>query len=196
MEDGVPRYVTAAGRGDGARSWREQRIGNGCLVDIASNEIVASGLTMPHSPRLANDRLYLCNAGTGELGQIELASGRFVPLAFCPGFLRGLALYGDFALVGLSLPRRHQDFAGLPLDDRLKQAGHPPACAIHVIDLATGGLAHWLRLGGVVQELYDIAVVPGVRTPMVVGFTQGQINRLISRGPAVTLDYLLATTEH
>jgi hypothetical protein len=91
------------------------------------------------------------------------------------------------------LPRRHQDFSGLPLDDRLKQTGRAPVCAIQVIDLATGVLVHWLRLGGVVQELYDIAVIPGVRTPMVVGFTQRQINRLISRGESIALDELLGT---
>jgi uncharacterized protein (TIGR03032 family) len=192
MDGGIPRYVTAAGTGDAARSWRERRIGNGCLIDIASREIVAGGLTMPHSPRLERGRLFLCNAGTGEFGEIELASGRFLPLAFCPGFLRGLALYEGFALVGLSLPRRNQDFSGLPLDDRLKQVERAPTCAIHVIELTTGGLMHWLRIGGVVQELYDIAVIPGVRTPMVVGFAQGQINRLISRGRPVTIEELLA----
>jgi hypothetical protein len=40
-----------------------------------------------------------------------------------------------------------------------------------------------MRLGGVVQELYDIAVLPAEHSPMVVGFTQGQINRLISISP-------------
>jgi uncharacterized protein (TIGR03032 family) len=102
-------------------------------------------------------------------------------------------LHAGFALVGLSLPRRHQDFTGLPLDDRLKQARQAPDCAIQVIDLSSGLSAHWLRLGGVVQELYDIAIIPGVRSPMVVGFAQGQINKLIFRGRPVTLPELLAT---
>lgn len=94
------------------------------------------------------------------------------------------------ALVGTSLPRRHKDFSGLPLDDRLKADNRAPECAVHVVDLATGRVVHWLRLGGIVQELYDIAVVPGVRTPMGVGFAQGQINRLITRGaePAARSD--------
>jgi uncharacterized protein (TIGR03032 family) len=97
--------------------------------------------------------------------------------------LRGLSLFGGFALVGLSLPRRNKDFAELPLDDRLKQNGTALDCAIQVIDLGTGQMMHWMRLGGVVQELYDIAVLPAEHSPMVVGFTQGQINRLISISP-------------
>jgi len=35
------------------------------------------------------------------------------------------------------------------------------------------------------------ASVPDVRTPMGVGFAQGQINRLINRGPTMNLDDLI-----
>ena len=190
MQDGIPRYVTAAGQGDTPRAWSETRAEGGCVIDIASGEIMAGGLCMPHSPRLADGVLYLCNAGTGELGMVEPESGRFVPIAFCTGFTRGLALHGRNALVGLSLPR-NKVFAGLPLDERLKREDRAPDCALQVIDLSSGGVAHWLRLGGVVQELYDIAVLPGVRAPMVVGFAQDQINRLITNGGPVGLEELL-----
>jgi uncharacterized protein (TIGR03032 family) len=134
MQHGRPRFVTCAGQTDAPRAWREARAGNGCVIDVASGEVVASGLTMPHSPRLHDDRLYICNAGTGELGEIELASGRFVPIAFCPGFARGVAFVGSHVLVGLSLPRQHRDFSGLPLDDRLKRDAIEPRCMIQVID--------------------------------------------------------------
>lgn len=197
MEDGRPRFLTAAGQTDAPRAWREARAGNGCVIDIASNEVVADGLTMPHSPRLHDGRLFICNAGTGELGEVDLASGLFSPIAFCPGFARGLAFAGGQALVGLSLPRQHRDFSGLPLDDRLKQEGRDPRCIIQVIDLESGSEAHWLKLGGVVRELYDIACIPGARAPMAVGFAQGQINRLIQRGPEISLEELTAiSAEH
>ncbi len=191
MQHGRPRFVTVAGRTDAPRAWREARTGNGCVIDVASGEVVASGLTMPHSPRLHDDRLFICNAGTGELGEIELASGRFLPIAFCPGFARGVAFVGGHVLVGLSLPRQHRDFSGLPLDDRLKQEGVEPRCMIQVIGLEDGAAVHWLALGGVVRELYDIASLPGLSTPMAVRFAQGQINRLIQRGAPLTLDELL-----
>ena len=191
MDGGRPRYVTAAGTTDKARGWREERTGAGCVIDVPSQEIVATGLTMPHSPRLHGGKLYVCNAGTGELGEVEVASGRFNPIAFCPGFARGLAFLGNHAVVGLSLPRQHKDFSGLPLDERLKQEGKQPQCMVQVINMNTGATDHWLALGGVVRELYDIASVPGVRTPMGVGFAQGQINRLINRGPTMSLDELI-----
>jgi uncharacterized protein (TIGR03032 family) len=191
MESGRPRFVTAAGRTDTPRGWREARVGNGCVIDVASREVVAGDLTMPHSPRLHNGRLYLCNAGTGEVGEIELSSGRFRPIAFCPGFARGLAFVGEHLLVGLSLPRQHRDFSGLPLDDKLKEHGREASCMIQAIRLDTGVAEHWIALGGVVRELYDIACIPGSRTPMAVGFEQGQINHLIQRGPEISVDELI-----
>jgi uncharacterized protein (TIGR03032 family) len=191
MADGRPRFVTAAGRTDAPRAWREARTGGGIVIDIASGEVVASGLTMPHSPRLHEGRLYICNAGTGELGEIEPGSGRFNPIAFLPGFARGIAFAGDSILVGLSLPRQHRDFSGLPLDERLKREGREPRCMIQVVDRRRGEALHWLALGGVVRELYDIAAFPGPRTPMAVGFAQPQINRLIRRGADLPLDALL-----
>jgi uncharacterized protein (TIGR03032 family) len=191
MDGGRPRFVTAAAQTDAARGWSEIRAGSGCVIDIESNEIVAYGLSMPHSPRLHNGRLYCCNAGTGEVGEIDIHSGRFNPIAFCPGFVRGLSFVENHVLVGLSLPRQHRHFSGLPLDDRLKQEGREPHCMIQVIDLQSGKLAHWLSLGGVVRELYDIACVAGVRTPMAVGFAQDQINRMIRRGPNLSINELL-----
>jgi hypothetical protein len=95
-------------------------------------------------------------------------------------------------LVGMSLLRQHRDFSGLPLDDRLKEAGKAPQCMVQVIDLTSGTAAHWISLGGVVRELYDIICLPNFRTPMVVGFAQDQINRLIERGRDVSIAELLA----
>jgi uncharacterized protein (TIGR03032 family) len=187
MEDGVPRYVTAAGTTDTARGWRENRVGKGCVIDVGSGEIVATGLTMPHSPRLHEGRLYVANAGTGEVGTIDPASGRFDAIAFCPGFVRGIAFAGGHMLAGLSLPRQSEVFSGLPLEDRLKAEGREAHCMIQVIDLNSGGAAHWLELGGAVRELYDIACIPGARSPMGVGFAQDQINRLIRRGAPMTI---------
>jgi hypothetical protein len=108
------------------------------------------------------------------------------------GFVRGLGFVGNDLLVGLSLPRQHRDFSGLPLDDRLKETGQAPQCMIQVIDLNSGTAAHSIALGGVVRELYDITCIPNTRTPMVVGFAQDQINRLIQRGPDVSIAELLA----
>ncbi len=182
MKDGAPAYVTAVGRSDVADGWREHRKGGGLLIDVASGKSVVTGLSMPHSPRVYRGEVYLTNAGTGEFGRADLKRGKFEPIAFCPGYLRGLAFIDRFAIVTLSLPRESGTFQGLALDEQLAKRGAEPRCGLMVIDLKTGDAPHWLRLDGVVKELYDVAVLPGVKRPAAIGFKNDEIRRVLKVG--------------
>ena len=185
--DGVPRYMTAVAKTDAADGWRERRRDGGIVLDVASGEIVGDGFSMPHSPRLYRDKLWLHDSGTGYFGYLDLASGGFERVAFCRGYLRGLSFVGDFAVVGLSLPRGSKTFAGLALDDNLSDKGVEPLCALQVIDLRSGDIVHWLTIEGIVEELYDVLVIPGVRRAMAIGFKTDEIRRVITVGsPAET----------
>jgi uncharacterized protein (TIGR03032 family) len=182
MENGRPRYVTAVGQTDVADGWRDRRQYGGCVLDVESNEIIVSGLSMPHSPRVYQGKLWLLNSGMGEFGYVDLAQGKFEPVTFCPGYLRGLTFTGDYAVVGLSKPRHNKTFSGLALDEKLAAKDAEARCALQVIDLRTGDIVHWLRLEGVVAELYDVTVLPGVRCPMALGFKSDEIRRMITIG--------------
>ncbi|MCB1743348.1 MAG: TIGR03032 family protein, partial [Gammaproteobacteria bacterium] len=184
MAQGVPRYVTAVGRSDVADGWREHRAEGGVLIDVHSNDIVLDGLSMPHSPRLYRDRLWLLDSGRGQFGYVDLERGRFEPVAFCAGYGRGLGFVGDFAIVGLSKPR-YQTFAGLELDTQLASKHAQGRCGLLVIDLRSGDIVHWLRIEGVIDELYDVAVLPGVRRPMAIGLQSDEIRRVLSIAPSV-----------
>jgi len=159
MEDGRPRFVTAV---------------------VAANAVVARGLSMPHSPRLHEGKLWLLNSGTGDFGFVEPASGRFESVAFCPGYLRGLWFHGGFAIVGLSQPRENKTFAGLPLDEALAKRNVGPQCALMIIDLKTGATVHWLKIEGIVHELYDVVALPDVQRPMALGLKTDEIRRLLT----------------
>lgn len=165
---------------DAADGWREHRAAGGVLIDVQSSEIVAGGLSMPHSPRWYRDQLWLCNSGTGEFGRIDLASGRFEPLTFCAGYLRGLAFHGDYALLGTSKARYNRTFSGLPLDEALAHRNVEARCGIQVVDLRTGHVVHWLRLEGLISEIYDVIRLAGVRNPSLIGFVSDEIRRLIA----------------
>ncbi len=182
MENGKPRYVTAVAQSDVADGWRDHRVDGGCVIDVQKNEVITDGLSMPHSPRLYRDRLWLLNSGTGEFGTVDRDSGAFEPVAFCPGFLRGLCFTGDYAIVGLSRPRGNKTFSGLPLDDRLAKKNAEAQCALQVIDLKTGDVVHWLRIEGIVEELYDVVALSGVNRPMALGFKTDEIRRTIIVG--------------
>jgi uncharacterized protein (TIGR03032 family) len=180
LVDGRAAYVTTVSQSDVADGWRDKRKDGGCVVDIRSNQVVATGLSMPHSPRWYRDRLWVLNSGTGYFGYIDFNQSRFVPVAFCPGYLRGLTFVGDYAVVGLSRPRHEATFGGLTLQEELKSRNAEPQCGLQVIDLNSGDVVHWLRMQGDVSELYDVGALPGVARPMALGFKSDEIQRVLA----------------
>ncbi|WP_241484139.1 TIGR03032 family protein [Ruegeria sp. ANG-R] len=182
MEGGRPRYVTAVSRSDTIDGWRDRRADGGIIIDVETNDIVCEGLSMPHSPRLHEGRLWVLNSGCGELGTVEFegdGKGRFEPQVFCPGFTRGLALHGRFAFVGLSKPR-YKRFEGLALDDRLAEADSSPWCGFQIIDLERKACVDWLRIDGAVAELYDLELLPGHLCPMAIAPGTAEARTLIT----------------
>ncbi|BBK31409.1 uncharacterized protein (TIGR03032 family) [Stella humosa] len=183
MDGKRPAFVTCVGTGNVAESWRQRRRDGGVVVDVASGEIAAAGLSMPHSPRLHNGKLWLIQTGTGEFGHVDLATGRFQPVCFLPGFARGLAFAGDHAVIGVSRPRENRTFEGLVLNERLAAEGMAPQCVIAIVNLRTGDIEHQLMIEGVVQELYDVAVLPGITCPKMLGFRTDEIRFAIRPAP-------------
>jgi uncharacterized protein (TIGR03032 family) len=188
MVDGKPAYVTVVSESDAAGGWRDHRTDGGCVIDVESGEIVLQGLSMPHSPRVYQGKLWLLNSGTGEFGWVDPEKGVFEPVAFCPGYARGLAFVGAFAVIGASKPRDEVSFRGLELDDRLKTKKTESRCGLFIVDLRTGDCVHWLRLDGIVKELYDVVVLEDVIRPMALGFKSDEIRRTITIGERETID--------
>ncbi len=179
MVEGKPGYMTACSATDTAAGWRNCRSDGGVVIDVEQNEIIATGLSMPHSPRWYKGKLWLLNSGTGELGYIDVEKGQFVPITFCPGFVRGLAFWENFAVVGLSKLRSNH-FTGLALEERLKAQKNTAHCGLMVIDLNNGQIVEWLNIGDTVEELFDIVVLPGVRQPEALGLQGDEIQRLVT----------------
>ncbi len=180
LEGGQPRYATAVSQSDVAAGWRDRREGSGVVIDVKTGDTVAEGLTMPHSPHLRDGDLYLINAGTGDFGRVDLETGQFEPIAFVPGFGRGLAFRNGHAIVGLSEPRGDEVFQDLPLGRRLEKKDAAPRCGLFVVDLDTGTAAHWLTFSSVISELYDVQVLPGTCRPMALGFKTDEIQRFVT----------------
>lgn len=184
LENGIPRFASVVAASDVTDGWRDQRAAGGLIIDVASGETIVQGLSMPHSPRLYDGKLWVLNSGSGEFGFVDAARGCFQAIAFCPGYARGLAFSGRHALIGLSLSRESRTFQGLPLDAALASRGAEARCGLLAVDIDSGDTTGWVRIGGVVRELYDVAVLPGVRNPAVIGFKTDEIRRLISIEPA------------
>ena len=181
-ENGEPGYVTAVSETDLSGAWRDNRRDGGIVIDVQTNKIIASGLSMPHSPRMHNGKLYIQNAGTGHLGTIDLKTGEFTEICFLPGFLRGLTFCksgsGNFALCGVSKKRKDRSFQGLDLDENLKQHKVEAKCGVYIIDLNNGANIHHIEFEGYLEELYDVHVLHGTQRPNIIGFMKDEIRRM------------------
>jgi len=182
---GEPRYVTAVSQSDIVNGWRERRAEGGVIIDVADDRIVTDKLSMPHSPRLSGEQLYVLDSGRGFLLRVDPASGERKEIAFCPGFLRGLSIHNGHALVTVSKPREGS-FTGLPLEEELKGRGADAWCGVLVIDLATGDIVEWLRFNSFINELFDVVAMPAVRCPMAIGPASAEIQQTISFDPTLT----------
>jgi uncharacterized protein (TIGR03032 family) len=171
MVDGRPKYVTALGETDTTGGWRPNKARGGCLIDVPSGEIVARGLSMPHSPRLHDGRLWLLESGTGRVLLVDAATGRAETVAELPGFTRGLAIEGPYAFIGLSKIRETATFGGLPITERLEKL----KCGVAVVDLRRGQMLALLEFQTAVEEIFAVQPLPGVCFPEVLGFQQETI---------------------
>ena len=156
--DGRPRYVTALGATNEKEGWREAKTRGGIVIDIDSNEIIARELSMPHSPRFHDGRLWFLESGEGRLCAFD-ASGRVEVIAEVPGFARGLAFAGPYAFIGLSQVREHV-FDGVPVASRNERQ-----CGVWAVDTRDGSIAGFLRFEGIVQEIFDVQLLSGVARP-------------------------------
>jgi uncharacterized protein (TIGR03032 family) len=170
--DGRPRYATALGETDAKDGWRKGKAAGGCLIDVASNEVVTRGLSMPHSPRWHDGRLWVLESGTGRVVLVDESTGNRQAVAEVPGFARGLAFAGRYAFVGLSKIRKTSAMDGVPLAVRRDQL----KCGVAVVDVAAGRVVGMLEFQTAVEEVFDVQLLPGVRFPEVVGFQKDSLH--------------------
>jgi uncharacterized protein (TIGR03032 family) len=170
--DGKARYVTALGETATPAGWRPSKADGGILMDVTSGEIISRGLSMPHSPRWHDGRLWVLESGTGRLQTVSLETGERTTVAELPGFARGLAFAGPFAFVGLSRIRETATFGNLPIAAK----GIDLECGIWVVDVRSGRIAQLMRFEAGVDEIFAVEVLPGFRFPEIVGFQQDTIH--------------------
>jgi uncharacterized protein (TIGR03032 family) len=170
--DGQPKYATALGETDTAGGWRANKPKCGCLLDVPGGEVVARGLSMPHSPRWHDGRLWLLESGTGRLVLVDAATGQRQTVAALPGFTRGLSLRGPYAFVGLSKIRAISAMDGVPLAERREQL----KCGVAVVDLRSGQSIALLEFQTAVEEIFDVQLLPGLHFPEVMGLQKDTIH--------------------
>jgi len=161
--------------------------GDRCRLNgVATADGILRFVTAAAKSDTKDGNLYVRNSFAGEFGRVNREHGTFDPIAVCPGFLRGLAFCGPHSVVGLSKPR-DKAFTGLPLDAALKRRGKTADCGLAIIDIETGSTKHWLKFDPIISELYDVVVLPDIRSPAVLGFNTDDVHRVLTMAPAEPL---------
>ncbi|MBK7218456.1 MAG: TIGR03032 family protein [Candidatus Promineofilum sp.] len=156
MLDGRPQFVTMLGETDTAGGWRENKARGGLLMEVPTRRALLRGLSMPHSPRWYNNRLWFLESGEGSLALANVRGGNWQTVASLPGFTRGLDFYGPLAFIGLSQVRESATFSGIPLVERLTER----TCGVWVVDIRDGRTLAFLRFEEGVQEIFAVQVLP------------------------------------
>lgn len=166
--DGRPKYVTSLGESDKAMGWRENKAFGGTLMDIETNEILARGLSMPHSPRWYQNRLWVLESGRGSLGYYDFQTKEVKTVATLPGFTRGIDFYGDLAFIGLSKVRESAVFSGIPLTQQVSER----ICGVWIVNIRSGEILGFLRFEEGVEEIFAVSVLPNTRYPEIIEYNQ------------------------
>ena len=162
MQSGRPRLATAFCETSHKGGWREQnRFTGGVLIDIAQNQVVTRGLCMPHSPRYAAGKWWLCNSGHGLLSTFDLETAACEEFCALPGFTRGLCLVGNHALVGLSKIRKEHILDAPPVREHHEKI----VAGVALVDLRLGNQVGLLEFVSGGNEVYDVVFLPGQESP-------------------------------
>ena len=164
---GEPRFVSAIARTDSKLGWKDYLKEGGIVMDVQSNQVVVDGLSMPHSPRIHNGKLWLLESGSGYLGYVDEKNNQFIRQILCPGFARGLTFFGNYALVTTSLPRTGNYYSGIPLNDNLLFDHLTPICGVVLIDIVQRKIIGVIEFKEKIKELYDLKIFEESLAPVI-----------------------------
>ena len=163
-----PKYISALGQGNSARSWKEEMLSGGVLVDMDSNEVVLSSLPVPHTPRIYNDGLWMLLSATGELIKVDVTSGNYEVVTPLNGFARGMDRIGDYLFIATSKLRPNSSlFKEAPVAKR------SVTCGITVVYIPSGQPCGHILYQTSVEELYDLIVLEGDKRPNILNLEKG-----------------------
>jgi uncharacterized protein (TIGR03032 family) len=161
MQDGKPKYVTTFNMEDTRDSWSEGRIDYGTLIDIDTDEILIEGMIMPHSPKVHNGSIYVCESGLGNVWQYNIETKEKTELIKLQGFTRGVNFYGGLMFVGTSRIRSSDIKNPTPLTKMYEET----FAGIWVINPNTGEEVAHIKFEGNIDQIYDIAIIPNSTCP-------------------------------
>ncbi|XPV67830.1 MAG: TIGR03032 family protein [Halarcobacter sp.] len=152
-------YATAFGKTSTSEGWRKNKYDSGLLIDVKKNKILLSDLSMPHSPRVYKNFIYLTESAKGELIKINRKTLKKEVLCSLPGFTRGIDIRGELLFLGMSKFREDHLYGDAPIlkkYDSLKSG-------VAIFHLPTNTLIGVIEYINTVREIYDVKTLSHIR---------------------------------
>lgn len=167
------KYVTAFGQTTKPGGWRMNKLSGGFVMDVQTNEFLATNLAMPHSPRVYKNELYVLLSATEELVKIDRTTGELENIVKVDGFIRGLSFFENYAFIGVSKLRKSHTFGDLPIARKKLHAG------VVVVNLDTKEKVAEIFYEDKLEEIYDVHFIPNAKRINIMNHQMIQTNPAI-----------------
>jgi uncharacterized protein (TIGR03032 family) len=175
MKNQLPKYVTSLSQDDHKQGWRKNKLKTGVLMEVPSGEIILDGLSMPHSPRLYNDELYVLESGNGNLLLVSPTERKSEVIFNFNCFIRGLSFYKNYAFIGKSKIRENS----INFDDlEVKQNSH--SAGFIVFDMNERSIVGELNYENEVEEIFDVQILENSKSPVIITKEIEEFNDVIT----------------
>ena len=163
IKDGMPKYATALSKTDYQEGWREHINHSGVLLEIPSSRIIADNLSMPHSPLVIGNNLYLLESGIGHLVKIILETDEKTKVYDFKRFIRGMTYISGTLVIGMSKIRRTSKTF-----NKLKVSESSDISGLILFNLEFGQIIGEMDLSNLVDEIYDVKHIEESQMPAIV----------------------------
>ncbi|MGL1884895.1 MAG: TIGR03032 family protein [Reichenbachiella sp.] len=174
LQNGKPAFVSCFAESNEKEGWRAKSLESGMIIDIRTDEILLSGLSMPHSPTVDGNILYFLQSATGQVMSYDLETKELKELNRFKTFVRGLASIGDYLFIGASKIREESTaFGNLPVKAEDSFSG------IIVINKKTEKQEAGLTYTDVIKEIFSLKILNDVISPAIMTERDEYYNRCI-----------------
>jgi uncharacterized protein (TIGR03032 family) len=175
MMNNIPKYVTSLSKDNIRHGWRKDKLKTGLLMEVPSGEIILEGLSMPHSPRIYKEELYLLESGSGHLIKVNVQDKKAELVYNFDCFIRGMSFYNDIALIGKSKIRESsKDFDDLDVKKNSKYAG------LIFFDMVKKEILGEINYETDVEEIFDVQILENTANPVVISSQIERMNDVIT----------------
>jgi uncharacterized protein (TIGR03032 family) len=175
MVNNLPKYVTALSQDNTKQGWRKDKLKTGVLMEVPSGEIILDGLSMPHSPRIYKDELYVLESGCGHLIKVNINEKSSELIYNFDCFIRGMSFHNNIALIGKSKIREtSKDFDDLDVKKNSKYAG------LMFFDMDKKQILGEVNYETDVEEIFDVQILENTINPVVITSQIERMNDIIT----------------